>query len=149
MPLYMALKWLVGALVYMAALPLHFLLSPLVALFTAPLGRYREWAINTFSLFLTYDNPPEGDRGWVGKRSPFPNILYGWRGYVNRLGWVYRNPLYGLKKKLSLEYGENTRVEVFGNEDVNDKYGVPGWLFCLVRDGDRLVGWEWYSVTPY
>ena len=47
-------------------------------------------------LWGTYDNPPQGDEGFVRKRAVFPEVTTGVKGYINRVMWMLRNPLYGL-----------------------------------------------------
>ena len=55
--------------------------------------------------FGTYDNPPQGDRKWLKTILK----LTGWRGYLNRVGWIRRNRLYGLKRfSLAVDYTECT-----------------------------------------
>lgn len=98
----------------------------------------------------TFDNPPQGDRGWVTKHSIFPNIVTGWKGYVNRVGWMFRNPLYGYSKLIGVDYKEGYELMIHGNPDISDKYKISGWMFATLRDTrGNLIAFEWYSVTPY
>lgn len=143
------LKWLSGVIVYVVMLALTGWWMPwIVSLFTRPmdpdLPKYT-WG----SLWGTFDNPPQGDRAYIAKHSPFPNVITGWKGYVNRSMWITRNSLYNLKLKFLVRYKDCTNVVIEGNAGISDKYKVPGWLFAKAYCGDKLIAWEWYSITPY
>lgn len=98
----------------------------------------------------TYDNPPQGDQGFVAKRAWFPGETTGFKGWLNRINWMTRNPLYGLARQLSLPYAEGLRLEVRGNPDISDKYAIPGWYFARLYGGDGLLmGFEFYGVFPW
>ena len=98
----------------------------------------------------TFDNPPQGDRGFVSKRAPFKDTTTGVKGYINRVVWMFRNPLYGFMKESSVEYKPSYQLVVKGNPDISDKYGVPGWLLArLYNSSGKLKAFEWYSVTPW
>lgn len=119
-----------------------------VSIFTKPqphgLSIYK-WG----SLWGTFDNPPQGDEGFVTKRAPFPNVTKDFKGYINRSMWIFRNKLYNLKYIFRVEYKNSTTKTIYGNPDISDKYKIPGWLFVIVRDRKKVVAWEWYSITPY
>lgn len=119
------------------------LVAVILSLFTRPDQKNWGW------VYGTYDNPPQGDRGYVTKRSPFPNQLTGFKGYINRVMWVIRNPLYGYNKWAGVNW-QGGEVKVRGNPDISDKYKVSGWMFATYRDGKgKLVAFEFYSITPY
>ena len=102
------------------------------------------------SIYGTFDNPPQGDRGWITKHSPFPNVTTGWEGYLNRVGWMLRNPLYGLAKKLGIDYEPTDVLSIKGDPNISDKYGIQGWMHASLRDRKgKLKAFEWYSVTPW
>lgn len=96
----------------------------------------------------TYDNPPQGDEGFVAERAPFPNVITGWKGYINRVTWMLRNPLYGFAKRCALPWDRVMVVEYKGDPDISDKEGRPGWYLATVRD-DGLKGFEFYGVFPW
>ena len=139
------IRYIVSTILYIALLPTVYVVVPFLSLFTRPdwddKEQYR-WGW----LYGTHDNPPQGDRAWVTKHCPFPNKFSGWKGWVNRVGWLYRNKLYNLKKSLSVRFEANTVKRYWGNPDISDKYKVPGWLFVKCEGS---ASWEWYSVTPY
>lgn len=97
----------------------------------------------------TYDNPPQGDEGYVSKRCMFPNVLTGIRGYINRALWMWRNKLYGYNAFASVKYGADVSVEHTGNPDISDKYKVPGHYIARAFKGKKLIGFEFYAVWPW
>lgn len=138
-------RWIGYVLLYLTMLPLSSIAAFIVPLFT----RYMPPDLPSYTWggwFGTYDNPPQGDRKWLRDHPE----LTGWRGYLNRVGWIRRNRLYGLKRWLSVGYTECTTRKFRGNPDISDKYKVPGWLFVTARcHSKKLRAFEWYSVTPY
>jgi hypothetical protein len=99
----------------------------------------------------TYDNPPQGDEGYVRKRCLFPGVTAGLRGYINRVQWMLRNPLYGFARWAALEYRLDTVHDLLGKDGISDKDGIPGWYLVRVRQtkSRRVVGFEFYGVFPY
>lgn len=138
-----AIKWSASVLLYLLMLPISTPAALIVSLFTRAMPElpYYSWG----GLFGTYDNPPQGDRKWLREHPE----LTGWKGYRNRVGWMRRNRLYGLKRKLSIDFSGGMKVSIKGNPNISDKYKVPGWLFALALDGRKVKAFEWYSVTPY
>ena len=143
-------KWLVLCVLDWVLLLTVPVAAPIVALFT----RYQPHGKDSYSwgwIWGTYDNPPQGDEGFMRKRAPFAGEVYGWRGYVNRVVWMIRNPLYGFARMIALPYGANTVQQVLGQDGISDKDKRPGWYFVRVRDltSWRVVGFEFYGVFPY
>lgn len=100
--------------------------------------------------FGTFDNPPQGDRGFITKHALFKNTTSGWRGYVNRVQWMLRNPLYGFARSAGVTYCAGDTLTISGNPSISDKYKIKGWMFAQLRDDKgKLKAFEWYSVTPY
>lgn len=100
-------------------------------------------------LWGTYDNPPQGDQGYVAKRALFLGATTGIKGYVNRVMWMLRNPLYGLSKRMALKWSDTAVLTVTGNPDISDKYKIPGSMFATLKEGDKLIGFEYYLVKPW
>lgn len=100
-------------------------------------------------LWGTYDNPPQGDAGFVRKRCLFPSVTTGFKGYLNRCMWMLRNPLYGLAKRMALKWSGTATLTVTGNPDISDKYKIPGSMFAKLYEGDKLIGFEYYLVKPW
>lgn len=142
------LRFIASVWLYVSLLPTVYVVAPILSLFTKPDFEDKEqyrWG----RIYGTHDNPPQGDRAWVSKHCPYPEVFDGWRGWVNRTLWLYRNKLYNLKLQLSLTYSPYTVKEYVGDPNISDKYKVPGWLYVKVTEQGKTVGWEWYSVTPY
>ncbi len=97
----------------------------------------------------THDNPPQGDRGFIAKHSFFPTITTGFKGYINRVQWMWRNKVYGFNKYSSIPYDAADEVVFTGNPDISDKDKVAGkYLFKLYSNG-KLKAFEFYCVIPY
>lgn len=97
----------------------------------------------------TYDNPPQGDEGFVEKRAWFIGKTTGWKGYLNRINWMIRNPMYGYSRLVALDYKSTDTQVLIGEDGISDKYGIAGWYFVRVYDGSELKGFEFYGVFPY
>ncbi len=122
--------------------------APVIAAFTSakPYGN----APYTWGwLWGTYDNPPQGDEGFVRKRAWFPCVTNGWRGYLNRINWMIRNPLYGYARMAAVKYSPEMQLRYSGNPNISDKYRVSGWYFATLRKSGKLVGFEFYAVLPW
>lgn len=142
------LRWLLYAIADYALL----LTVPVAAVVIAAFNRAQpndEAPYTWGGWYGTYDNPPQGDEGFVAKRAPFPNVTTGLSGYVNRVAWMIRNPLYGLARKMALPYSDDLQLSYRGNPKISDKNRVPGYYFAQVKRYGRLVGFEFYAVLPY
>lgn len=107
--------------------------------------RYR-WG----GIYGTYDNPPQGDEGYVTKRCLFPNQITGFKGYINRVLWMIRNPLYNLARYLGIEWDASYTITQEGNPDISDKYKIPGKLMTKAWDKNgKLVAFGFYMVKPW
>ena len=123
--------------------------TPLIALFTKEMEYKKDGSYTWGWLWGTYDNPPQGDRGFVTKRAFFPNCTTGWKGYVNRIQWMWRNKLYGLDKYTGIKYSKDYRIEVEGDQTISDKYKRPGSYTVKLFDGNKLIGFEYYLIKPW
>ena len=142
------LKYITMALGKLLLLPTVILVAPILSLFTREMPElYRyDWG----GWYGTHDNPPQGDRGWVAKRSPFPNITSGVRGYINRVGWIIRNPLYGYNDMCSVTWESGDVREFKGEENVSDKNSIAGKLLTtLIDKKGKLKAFGLYIVHPY
>jgi hypothetical protein len=137
------LKWLGFTLIDWLLLPFFFVVVPFISFFTKD-----GWGDFT-KYFGTYDNPPQGDRGWIRERSPFPKIIDGWKGYINRVMWLWRNPNYPLQAALAVEYAPHFVVSFNGNAKISDKYAKPGWYFATATNARETVAFEFYCVLPW
>ena len=142
-------RWLVLAMLDWALL----LTVPVAAPIIAAIYREQPYGMAPYSwgsIWGTYDNPPQGDSGYVRKRAPFPGVTTGWRGYLNRVMWMIRNPLYGYARKASVDYSPTLTTSCVGRENISDKYEIPGWYFARAVDlSGRVVAFEFYCVLPW
>lgn len=144
------LKWFVLAILDLLLTLTVVVAAPIIALFTReqPYGKPEyTWGW----LWGTYDNPPQGDQGYVAKRALFLNETTGVKGYVNRVWWMFRNPLYGFSRRAAVDYSADFYYYVDGNTNISDKYKIPGSYFVRVYDkkGGKLVAFEYYLVKPW
>lgn len=143
------LKWISLKLLKWVVLFPTLLIAPqIIAIFT----REQPHNLPSYSwgwLWGTFDNPPQGDEGFVKKRAFFPNTTTGLKGYVNRVQWMWRNKLYGYNKLTSLKWDDKFQLEYKGNPNISDKYKVSGWYFAKLYSEGRLIGFEFYCVLPY
>lgn len=144
------LRYLASVALYVTMLPLSSIAAFIVPAFTRAMSHKLPDGYSWGGWFGTYDNPPQGDEGFTSERAPYPNQLTGWRGYVNRVQWMRRNRLYGLKRWLAVDYTVYTNRKFRGNPSISDKYKIAGWLLVTARcHSKKLQAFEWYSVTPY
>lgn len=144
------LKWFILSLLDILLLVTLPFVPPVIAMFTKaqphglPQYTWGGW-------WGTYDNPPQGDEGFVKKRSLYPTITTGWKGYVNRVHWMVRNNMYGYARLVALDYSEDCVQHVLGQDGISDKDKVPGWYFVRLYHlkTKKLVGFEFYGVFPY
>lgn len=144
------LRWLALALLDWLLL----LTVPFAAPIIAAIYREQPYGMAPYSwgaIWGTYDNPPQGDGGYVRKRAPFPGYTTGWRGYLNRCMWMIRNPLYGFARRTALNYSSDQVQHVIGQDGISDKDKIPGWYFVRLHSmkSGKCVGFEFYGVFPY
>lgn len=142
------LKWFALCLLdLLAHLTLPFA-PPVIALFTRamPYGlRPYTWG----GWWGTWDNPPQGDEGFVVRHAVFPGVVTGAKGYVNRVQWMWRNKLYGLAKLMAVSYSPTLQLSYVGDPNISDKGRRPGYYFAKLHDGKRLIAFEFYCVLPW
>lgn len=144
------LKWFALAVIDILLL----LTVPIAAPIVAAIYRDQPHGLGAYKwgwIWGTYDNPPQGDEGYVRKRAPFPGLITGLRGYVNRVFWMIRNPVYGFARWVALNYSAEQVQHVIGKDGISDKDGVSGWYFVRLYDlkSKRCVGFEFYGVFPW
>lgn len=143
-------KWAAYVLIdFVLTLTIPFV-APVIAAFT----REQAYGAETYSwgwLYGTYDNPPQGDEGFVSKRSWFPGVTTGFKGYLNRINWMIRNPLYGWSKLTAIAFDPLDILLTNGNPDISDKYKLAGAYHTTYTDHKtgKLLGFEFYVVWPW
>lgn len=116
-----------------------------VSLFTAD----NSYKTNKFlTWFITFDNPAIGDAKWQ-REGWFPYCYTGIKGWLNRAGWIIRNPLYGLGKAFGIKYAPQIIVSYVGNAEISDKYARSGWYFATAKKDSKTVAFEFYAIIPW
>jgi len=90
------------------------------------------------SIFQTPDNSLEGDEGWRVEhwqwRFKLPVSL---ATYVGRIGWLWRNPGYGVGREVMS--GNPITASYVGNENVNDSPLSEGYILVKSQDLFQLT----------
>lgn len=142
------LKWLALCLLDWVMHVTLLVAPPIIALFTRAMP-YGQRPYTWGSLWGTWDNPPQGDEGFVAKHAFFVGVTDGWRGYINRVQWMWRNKLYGLAKIMAIDYDQPHTLTCIGDQTISDKEKRPGWYFARMSQEGRLIGFEFYGVFPW
>lgn len=122
---------------------------PILSIFTKAQLDLNEFGKPWGWIYGTWDNPPQGDEKWQ-REGWFPHITTGFRGYLNRIGWLFRNPCYGFQRWAGIPYSEDNIITHTGNKYISDKYEIPGSYFAKVHDSDgKLIAFEYYTVKPW
>lgn len=102
------------------------MLCPIFALFAKDdaYPRWLWWA-------TTHDCPARGDDYLI----PFPGVIYGIKGYWNRVWYMFRNPAYNLDLEVFAYKGDDP-MQVWGNRPVSGNLNINGWFFAR-------QGWAW------
>jgi hypothetical protein len=142
------IKWAAFSLMDWLLLPVWFLGAPVVSLFTRAQPDLDENTKPWGWLFGTYDNPPQGDAKHQ-REGLFPGAVNGWKGYVMRVLWLWRNPGYNFQRLLCIHYSPLYSLDYIGNSQISDKYKTPGYYFAKLCDNEKLIGFEFYCVYPW
>ena len=128
---------------YIILLPLN-LLAPVFNFFLAPFvvtqASENGWLPGWLKWFQTPDNSLDGDSGWKNEHRL-------WRGdsdvdtnkfkiYVNRVLWLYRNPMYGFDHDvLGAKFSERSQVKTWGDTTIKDgEHAREGYCFSVIQD---------------
>ena len=88
------------------------------------------------SWFDTPDNPLDGDGGWRdGHFLSLNETGYGWRRWLKRTLWLWRNAAYGFSESVcgALVMEELSQVSVYGDPTIQNRpHGKSGWFLCWV-----------------
>lgn len=126
-----------------------FIAVPILSIFTKAQPDLDEEGEAWGWLYGTWDNPPQGDEKWQ-RECYFPHITTGFKGYINRVGWLFRNPCYGFQKKAGIPYDKMNVISCEGNENISDKYEIAGKYFATVKDTNgKVLAFEYYIIKPW
>lgn len=146
------MKVLIGILLWILFIPLNlgavlvgYVLAPVIVLFCDKDGWLPKW----LWWFQTPDNSMDGDGGWKREhwqwRFELPEPLC---TYVGRVGWAWRNPVYGFSLSVLAARPKEIPFTWFGNPDIRnasaDKEAINGWL--IVTSG---IYWNVYIIAPF
>lgn len=141
----MFVRWIALAIVNLFVVVLAYLLAPILPAFAigrATLPRFLSW-------FQTPDNPLDGDANFKANVAPFPGEQSGWRQYVNRIFWLWRNPSYGFDLAvLGFTASKLAAVVKVGPLPLA---GAPqtGWYFATATNPDGSRAWQFYAVKVW
>lgn len=147
LPFFSVLKWLVLAIASLAMTIANLFLAPVIALFVGADGWLPKW----LSWFQTPDNPVDGDTGWRTEhwlwryRLPIPLSIY-----VGRVGWLWRNPVYGFA--INVLGARTVRTDILvlrGKEKVGNRPLREGWQYRKLYRRGKLIYWQFYYVKKW
>lgn len=131
--LYLPLDLLVNALAYPIA--------PILALFADGKGDVRLSQKNILRLWLTPDNPIEGNAAQYERWEKFVSKFPRFGMFCQRTAWLWRNKAYGWEQYVfSVEIED---VDYIGNPLVGDIPYVKGWCLAWAKGA-----WMVYVVLP-
>lgn len=142
-------RWLFLLVADLAVFVLAWLLAPILPAFA--IGK--DHLPYELSYFSAEDNPLDGDIGYVMLHAPFKGYgVTGWRQYINRVVWLWRNPGYGFSYSVLGHRVNSMPRVVSGDPLVSDSvnltvgrmHGLSGHV--LVREGRAF---EFYLVRQY
>lgn len=142
-------KYLLLVLLDLVTLLSSVVAVPILSIFTRPQPDLNEAGEPWGWIYGTWDNPPQGDAKWI-REGWFPGETKGFTGYLNRVGWLYRNPCYGYQRMAGFDWDKANYITYTGDLDISDKYKRPGSYYAEVRSTEgRLLAFEYYLVKPY
>lgn len=129
-------------IVYVICWVLNLFVAPVYSLFTA--NGWLSWD----KWLLTPDNAVIGDRQYIREGAPFTGLGHrGWRAWINRTFWLYRNPLVGFAVNvLGYKKSDEDRMIAVGNPRVGDKRKVEGLFSQYVYRNGKLYAFQHYYV---
>lgn len=127
------MRWFLLLPASVGSLLLAVVLNPLVALFADEEGWLPRW----LSWFGTPDNPIDGDPPFRELHAPFKGAVTGWKRWVNRTVWLYRNPAYGFDWSVLADRSEGQLV-IKGTRPLGGDLSHDGWYFARVGNAWQL-----------
>lgn len=128
---------------------LAFPLAPIIALFANGQGDVTLSYKNPLRLWLTPDNPIEGDSGhferWANFVAEHPKIGM----YVQRVAWLWRNKAYGWRWTVFSTFvaADDELLQYGDSETDNDPYH-PGVWFATTSRNPVKARWMLYVICP-
>ena len=123
------MRWFSLLIPNLVMLVLAYLLAPVLPLFATKENHLPKW----LAFFDTPDNPIDGDGGFKEQHAPFKGEQTGWRRYINRVRWLWRNPSYGFNWTVLAYHpkaGEVARVIYGTRKTIGGDLKLGGWYFA-------------------
>lgn len=145
--LLMYLRWFGLMVIDVLTVILNIFAAPFVALFGNEAGYLPRW----LWWFQTPDNPLDGDEGWQTKhwqwRFKLPALL---RVYAGRLGWLWRNSMYGFAIDVLGAHTLGTDLMViYGDPLISNRPIRSGWCYRVLYRDDKPLYWQFYFVWQW
>jgi hypothetical protein len=133
----------------LAATILNYPLAPIVVLFADKQG----WLPSWLWWFQTPDNSLDGDDGWKAEHRWFrysPDINGGWRRWVNRFRWLWRNSMHGFEQSvLGFMPGSAFAYSCSGNQETSNRPLSNGAVCRAVINQSGKTAFQLYIVRTW
>ncbi len=141
----MFMRWFGFAVLNILMFVLAMVLAPVLPLFAIGRDVLPAW----LSWFQTPDNGLDGDANFKANVAPFRGDQVGWRRYVNRIRWLWRNPAYGFDiSVLGFALAPETKVQTVGTREFSGAL-KSGWFFAMAINADGSMAWQFYAVKVW
>jgi hypothetical protein len=142
---------------YLLFIPISFLMyiqnfftAPLVVLLSQSDEHGQSWLTSSWVWWQTPDNPLEGDEGYRTLHAPFKNPINFFQKYINKVFWLYRNPMYGFNiSVLGQILPDDFKFYSFGNAHTSNRPLSKGIVLRLVYNNTDAWFFQLYIVIPY
>ncbi|MDL2226983.1 hypothetical protein LJB86_04935 [Deltaproteobacteria bacterium OttesenSCG-928-M10] len=128
---------------------LNYPLAPFVVLAARPDG----FLPRSLRIFQTPDNSLDGDYGWQTEHRLFrssPKVDQGWRRWVNRFLWLWRNPCHGFKiEYLGFGLKPGFVYAALGDEATTNRPLHNGLVFRRVANPGGPAAFQLYIVRAW
>lgn len=144
-------KWLLFALSEKFMDVVNYFTAPVAVFFADSAGWLPPW----LSWYQTPDNSLDGDAPWREGRRPFANNT-GWRRYVNRVAWLYRNSMYGYANSI-VGFSKSNPGNLFmnfpnpsgsGKPDDYDQNGGSPLRWRIIHKG-KMKAFQFYWIRRW
>jgi len=126
----------------------NLILAPVVAMCADKDGWLPKW----LCWFQTPDNSLNGDGGWQTENRWFLVQDTLWKQWLNRVGWMYRNPMYGFAiDVLGAQAKPGDELIVTGDKETDNHratFHAGTVRYTLLRDG-KPIYFQIYTIDPW
>ena len=142
----MYFKYFLLVLVDLFVSAMNIFLAPIVVLFADKSGWLPKW----LWWFQTPGDSLYGSTGWQTKDRWFLVEDTKWKQWLNKVGWLYRNPIYGFAIDVLGIQGEETDTLVITGDVLTSNHNPIHYgsvRYELVRSG-KVIAFQVYTVKP-